>query len=145
LATTDKIEQMIAVVCPERHLSLRMMQRMQRPPPIELMLPSVNQVVNKIENNKVQQETDPSNVRDTWPKCVNVKSWKPVHAQHAKRCFNGIFKSEKHDQLKKAQTVNQGVEDINFDTVGICHRFRRSPFFQGRNEDKQNQNLQQAN
>jgi hypothetical protein len=119
-----------------------MMQRMQSPPTIELMLPSVNQVMNKIEDNKVQQETDPSNVGDAWPKCVDVERWKPMHAQHAKNSFNGIFKSKKHDQLEKAQAMNQGVEDINFDTVGICHRFGRSPFFQGRNEDKQNQNLQ---
>ena len=64
-----------------------------------------------------------------------------MNAQHAKHSFNGIFKSKKHDQLKQAQTMNEGVKDINFDTVGVCHRLGGAPFFQGRNEDKQNQNL----
>ena len=53
---------MIAVVSPHGHLSLRMVQRMQCPPPIELMLPSVNQVMHKIEDDEVEKETDPGDV-----------------------------------------------------------------------------------
>ena len=109
------------------------------------MLSSVNQIVNKIEDDKVEHETDPSNVGDTWPECVNVEGWKPIHAQHAKHSINSIFKGEKHDQLEQAQTVNEGVGDVNFDPSGIRDRFERSPFLQRCNEDKQNQNLQQAN
>jgi hypothetical protein len=117
---------------------------MQRPPTIELMLPSVNQVVNKIEDDEVEKKTDPSDVRDAWPNGIDVESWETVNAQHAKHIFNGIFKCEKHHQLEQAQTMNERVYKIDFDPCSIGDGFDGSPFLQRRNENHQNQNLKQA-
>jgi hypothetical protein len=49
----------VAVVRPERHLALRVVQRMQRPPPAQLMRDPVPPVVGKVEDQRIEEKSDP--------------------------------------------------------------------------------------
>ena len=56
---------MVAVVRPHRHLLLRMVERMQLPPPLKMVLASVNPIIHKIKDNQVDQQANPRNIRDS--------------------------------------------------------------------------------
>ena len=50
------VQQVIAVVRPERHLALRVMHRMQRPPPAEHVRHAVPPIVGKVQNDGVDRK-----------------------------------------------------------------------------------------
>ena len=55
-AVTQKIvQQVIAVVAPHGHLALRVVQRMQAPPPFKAVLTAVQPVVKKVQHHQIHQ------------------------------------------------------------------------------------------
>ena len=50
------VQHVVAVVGPERHLPLRVVQRMQRPPPAEPVRQPVPPVVGAVEDDRVNHE-----------------------------------------------------------------------------------------
>lgn len=83
--TQNIVQQMVAVVAPYRQLALRMVQRMQTPPPFEAMLTTVNPIIQQIKNRQVQQQTDPRNISNTRPDAVELESRDAADAERAKK------------------------------------------------------------
>ncbi|MNV79362.1 hypothetical protein D3C71_1729110 [compost metagenome] len=71
------IQQVVAVVAPHGHLLLGMVQRMQAPPPFEMMLSPVNPVIHKIKHHQIEKQADPPYVGDSWPEPVHMERAEP--------------------------------------------------------------------
>ncbi len=61
------VQHMVAVVGPLRHLTLRMMHRMQGPPGVELMLRAMQPIVDEVKHNEINDEADQRAIRHTEP------------------------------------------------------------------------------
>ena len=52
-----------------------------------------------------------------------------MNTQFAKGSLDQVFEGEKHEQLEQSQPMNQGIDDIDFDSLERHHRLYGSPFF----------------
>src|ERR1700709_282172 len=66
------IEEMIAVVRPQRHLLLTVMNRVQLPPHAKTMLPSVIPVARKIQDHQIEQERHDRLIGHAGPDIIDV-------------------------------------------------------------------------
>ena len=138
------VEQVVAVVAPHRHLLLRMVQRMQSPPPLEVMLPPMDPVVHKIKYHQIQQQTDPGDVRHTRPDAVELEGADTCHTQRTKQRIRERVYCEEQRQTKQPQPVDQGVEDVGADGGAVIDRFHRPPALHRTNHGHDDHQLQQA-
>ncbi|MNS76129.1 hypothetical protein D3C72_1096670 [compost metagenome] len=138
----DIVQQVVAVVAPHRHLALRMVQRMQLPPPDEAVLATVDPVGHKVENHQIHQEADPGHIGHARPECVYMPGLKPLHAQAAYQPVPQGVDGKKERQAEQPQAVDQCVENIDADGVPVGHRLHRAPALQRRNHQHHDDNLQ---
>jgi hypothetical protein len=139
------VQKVIAVIAPDRHLPLRMMQGVQSPPRPKSMLRAMDQVMHKVKDDQVQHEADPSNVGHARPNLVEVKSRYTLHAKPAPYLVQAIFQSEKHQQFENPQAVNQGIQNVNPNRLSIAPMLDRPYFFKWRHHNKHEGDLQQSN
>ena len=113
---------MVAVVAPHRHLPLRMVQRMQCPPPIEMMLAPVYPVVGEIKNDQVDDKAEHGAVRHAGPELVQVQGAEAAATQLAKQRLQRVLQGEEHHQFEQPQPVDQGIDHIDPNRPPIRHR-----------------------
>ena len=70
------VEQMVTVITPLRHVSLRMVDRVQSPPPVPLVLCTVQPVIHKIKQHQIQHKTHDGAVCHTGPPVFKMESAK---------------------------------------------------------------------
>jgi hypothetical protein len=110
------VQKVIAVIAPIGHVTLRVMQAVQRPPPVQAMLHPVDPVVSKVENHNVRQETQPGVIAPGRPgrgdQRVRAQWREPLIAQ---KSFDGIdhrLPENKRNQTKTTESMQQGVHDV---------------------------------
>ena len=95
------VQQVVAVVAPHRHLALGVVQRMQTPPPLKMMLPPVHPIVQKIKNDQVNEKTDEGQIRHTWPQGIELQGTQPCYSQRAKHVVQQGLQAKKQRNAKK--------------------------------------------
>ena len=135
---------MVSVVRPHGHLSLRVVQRMQGPPCIGLVLCPVNPVVHKVEQDQVDHKTDQRQIGHPRPQTVEVKCGQTHGAQPAQALLKQIVKREKHHQFEQAQAVDQGVDHIDPHCPRVSDRLHWPAPLHRANHHPHHRQLQQA-
>src|SRR2546425_5725575 len=139
----DVVEQVVAVVAPHGHLPLRMVQRMQPPPPRQLVLAAVRPVGDKVKRHQVDQQADQRVVTHAGPELVEVKSAVAGGAQRAKGLVKPRVQREKQRNAEQAQPVNQRVQNVGANGGAVSHRLHRAPALQRPYQRQQNEDLDQ--
>ena len=121
------VEQMVAVVAPHGHLALCVVQRMQSPPPFNLVLATVDPVTHKIKHHQVNQEADDGDVGHAGPELINVKRTVSSGAQRSKGLVKPRIQRKKQRQPEHAQPMNQRVQNIGANGGTVSHRINRPP------------------
>ena len=143
----NAFQHMAAVVAPHRHLALRMVQRMQLPPPLQLVLAAVRPVADKIKQQQVDQQTDGSGVGHAGPELVQVQRAVTCRAQRAEDLVKPGSQGEKQHQAEQSEPVDQGVEDVRADAgpaSGRIHGLHWTPALQGTENGQQDDDLDNA-
>ena len=138
----QRVEQVVAVVAPHRHLALRMVQRMQVPPPAQLVLAAVDPVLEEVEDHQVDQQADQRQVGDAGPHLVDMESAPALHPQQAEQLVEQRVGHEEQRHPEDAQPVDQRVEDVDPDRRLVPHRLGRPPALQRADHRHHHQQLQ---
>ena len=136
---------MVAVVAPHRHLLLRVVQRVELPPPAKLVLGAVEPVIAKIKNQQIQHKTHPGRGSHLRPQVVDLKGRQAPDPQQAHRMVQHGLQGKEHGHPKQPQPMDQGVEHVGAHGSAVSDRLDRPPALQGGDYQQQHQELQQAN
>ena len=77
----DVIEQVVAVVGPGIEVTLRVMKRMQSPKRFPLVLQAVVKVIDRIQNDLIDEKAHPTLIGHTGPNLVDAESGQARQAQ----------------------------------------------------------------
>ena len=142
--TQQVVEQVVAVVTPHGHLPLRVVQGVQPPPPLKLVLTAVHPVVAQINGQQVDDQTGDGLIRHARPHGVEVEGLPTGDPQRAEQRIKPGRYAEKQDHPKQAQPVNRGVEHIDPNGGPVGDRFHRAPALQGADDGNDDHQLKQA-
>ncbi|MNV57550.1 hypothetical protein D3C71_1498880 [compost metagenome] len=127
------IQQVVAVVAPHRHLLLGMVQGVQAPPPLKMVLSPVDPIVHKIEHDQIHQQADPRDIGDTRPNAIELEGANTGDPQRTKKIVGQRINGQEQTQAEKAQSVDQGVENVGADGGTVGHGFYRPETLQRAN------------
>ncbi|OMP13241.1 hypothetical protein COLO4_02024 [Corchorus olitorius] len=114
------VEDVVAVIGPQRHLLLTVMQRMQ-----------------------IDQKADDSDGRDTRPPVFDVQMRPAPETQLPIEVVDQRLQREKHQQREETQAMKERVEDVGAHGVAVLQRFDRAPALQRAENQQQHRDLHQ--
>ena len=117
---------------------------MQPPPPLNLVLPTVYPVADKVKHHQVNQQADNGDVGDARPKLIQVKRAVARRAQSTKQFVKQRVQRQKQRYPEKTQPMDQRVQHIGANGGTVSHCFDGSPTLQRANHSQQKSDLQQA-
>ena len=138
------VKQVVAVVGPHRHLTLRVVQRMQGPPPVELVLGPVQPVIGKVEHHEVDQKAGQRAIGHARPELVQMEGRQAPRAQRADAFFQPVLEGEEHHQLEQAQAVDQRVDHVHTHRGPVGHGLHRPLALHRPDHRHHHRDLQQA-
>ena len=94
------VEQMVAVVGPERHLPLAVMHRMQFPPEPDAMFPAVVPVAGEIQHQQIHHERDEGCVVTPGHRLSNSMFEMSCRRSHACTLSNSGCSAKKKNRLR---------------------------------------------
>jgi hypothetical protein len=138
------VQQVVAVVAPHRHLALAVVQRVQLPPPVELVLAAVDPVVQQVEHHQVDGKGQHRHVGHAGPHLVEVEGAPARRAQAAHGVVEKRLQHEEDGQAEQAEPVDQRVEHVDADGLAVDHRLHRAPALQRADHRDQHHDLDGA-
>ncbi len=138
------VEEVIAVVGPQCHLLLAVVQRVQVPPPVEGVRQAVVRVVEQVEQHQVDQEADDGDGGHAGPPVLHVQVGPAPEAQLAVERVDQRLQREEQQQREQAEPVEQRVDDVRPHGAAILHRLHGAPALQRPQHQQHHGNLHQA-
>ena len=138
------VEQMIAVIRPQIHVALAVMQAVKPPPPVELMAGPVIPVIEKIEHEQVDEEAGDRMVGHAGPQVFQIEG---LHAFHVQRCRQLILEriqKQKNQHRKRAEAMDHGIQKIDPARTAVTQRMHRDQRLQRPQYRKQQGDLADA-
>ena len=124
------VQQMVAVIRPETHLPLAVMQTVQRPPPVEAMLQAVHGVFNQINQDDENHERRQTIARNAGNHVLDIGAHHIVHAQPRVKFRDRNHQQQKNQQRQHTQPMEPGVDHVRAHGFFIRPLFDRAPRFQ---------------
>ncbi len=104
------VEHVVAVVAPQVHVLLAVVQAMQRPPPVELVRGAVVPVIEKVQHHEVHQERPERT--DVGYQRLEVERLEALEAQHAGQRVQQRIEREEDQHREQADAVQHGVDKV---------------------------------
>mmetsp|Transcript_36595 Transcript_36595/g.84867 ORF Transcript_36595/g.84867 Transcript_36595/m.84867 type:complete len:323 (-) Transcript_36595:1691-2659(-) len=138
------VQQVVAVIAPHRHLALAVVQAVQRPPKVELVLPAVEPVAHEVEHDEVGDETDRRNVRHARPQRIELPGGQAGQPQLAGNRVPGRLDAEEHRQAHQPQAVDQRVDHVGAHRRAVADGLDRPAALQQPDAEQQHRHLDAA-
>ena len=138
------VQHVVAVVRPERHLPLRVVQRMQRPPPAEHVRQPVAPVVGEIEDDRVDAERQHRLAEQEREQPLQHRRHPALVGEPAVQRHLRLVEQHEGDQRQHADARQHGVEHVHADRLAVRPALHRAPALQRQAEREGQRHLHRA-
>ena len=108
------------------------------------MLPAVQPVGKKIQDNEIKQETDKRMLRQTGQEIFQIKRHDIPHAQPSVDAIYHWRQQKKQQQGRQTKTIDQGIDDIRAQGATFRPALQWAPFFKRAKKHRHKQHLENA-
>ena len=135
---------MVAIIRPERHLSLAVVQAVQRPPPIKTMLGTMNPIFSQVNDEQRYDKGADGVAGQPRDQVFDVRPHQIMHPKPRIEFVDGNHQHKKNQQGQHTHPVQPGVDHVSTPRAVFRPLLHRTPRFQRFQQQAQCTDFQHA-